>query len=569
MKKLSSIILASLLCTACVDTIILPDDKTVDEDFWQTKADVSSMVNGAYNAMSSTDVLTRLILWGGFRGDEYALVKESDTKGSVMDALEEIEGVNIQTTNMYATWASLYNVINICNIVLEKQQQVPSIDPNYTIGDMQVHRSQMLALRSLCYFYLVRAFRDVPYSTTAFMNSSQDMEMPQLAPDVVLQNCLRDLEEAEANALSPNAYSTTQWRRVGWITRDGINALQADICLWLASVHHSKDYYQRCVDYCEKIIESKKSQHLIRAGQVEESEFPLASATAMFNNVFSTGNAEESIFELQNQSNSAVATFFHKFKNSNSSYGYLRASNIFGETGSVYGNQNSRDLRMFNNVYSGTETFDIRKMVANNGTVTAREARPSLSIPFKRNYIIYRLTDIMLMRAEALVQLMDDDTDLTRLRTAYYMVQAVNTRSIKDDAKSDSLKWSMIGGTNTKFNTKEDAEKYIMLERQRELCFEGKRWYDLLRYHYRHVEGTQYDKTMAQIAQENGSFPDIYADMKVLMTQSKGNARSGIQAKMKTEPYLYMPIPQTDINVSPVLVQNPVWSSGIEYEKSY
>jgi hypothetical protein len=323
------------------------------------------------------------------------------------------------------------------------------------------------------------------------------------------------------------------------------------------------------VDYCEKIIESKKSQHLIRAGQVEESEFPLASATAMFNNVFSTGNAEESIFELQNQSNSAVATFFHKFKNSNSSYGYLRASNIFGETGSVYGNQNSRDLRMFNNVYSGTETFDIRKMVANNGTVTAREARPSLSIPFKRNYIIYRLTDIMLMRAEALVQLMDDDTDLTRLRTAYYMVQAVNTRSIKDDAKSDSLKWSMIGGTNTKFNTKEDAEKYIMLERQRELCFEGKRWYDLLRYHYRHVEGTQYDKTMAQIAQENGSFPDIYADMKVLMTQSKGNARSGIQAKMKTEPYLYMPIPQTDINVSSVLVQNPVWSSGIEYEKSY
>jgi hypothetical protein len=175
----------------------------------------------------------------------------------------------------------------------------------------------------------------------------------------------------------------------------------------------------------------------------------------------------------------------------------------------------------------------------------------------------------MLMRAEALVQLMDDDTDLTRLRTAYYMVQVVNTRSIKDDAKSDSLKWSMINGTNTRFNTQADAEKYIMLERQRELCFEGKRWYDLLRYHYRHVDGTQYDKTMAQITQEGGSFPNIYTDMKVLMTQAMGNAKSGIQAKMKTEPYLYMPIPQTDVNVSSVLVQNPVWSSSNEYEKSY
>ena len=28
-------------------------------------------------------------------------------------------------------------------------------------------------------------------------------------------------------------------------------------------------------------------------------------------------------------------------------------------------------------------------------------------------------------------------------------------------------------------------------------------------------------------------------------------------------------IPQTDINVSPVLVQNPVWSNSNEYEKSY
>lgn len=569
MKKLSSIILASLLFSSCVDTIILPDDKTVDEDFWQTKADVAAMVNGAYNAMGSSDVLTRLILWGGFRGDEYALVKESDTKGSIMDALEEIEGVNIQTTNTYATWASLYSVINKCNIVLERQQEVPSIDPNYTIGDMQVHRSQMLALRSLCYFYLVRAFRDVPYNTQAFMNSSQDMELPQQAPDVVLQNCLRDLEEAEANALSPNAYTTSQWRRVGWITRDGINALQADIYLWLASVHHSKDYYQKCVDYCEKVIESKKSQHVIRAGRVEDSEFPLASATEAFSNIFAGRNAEESIFELQVQSNSAVATFFHKFKNNNSTYGYLRASNIFSETGAVYGNQNNRDLRMFNNVFSGSESFDIRKMVSNGGTITARETRTSRSIPYAQNYIFYRLTDVMLMRAEALVQLMDDDTDLTRLRTAYYMVQAVNTRSIKDDAKSDSLKWTMINGTNTKFNTKADAEKYIMLERQRELCFEGKRWYDLLRYHYRHVEGTQYDKTMAQITQEGGTFPEIYQDMKVLMTQSKGNARSGIQAKMKTEPYLYMPIPQTDINVSPVLVQNPVWSNSNEYEKSY
>ena len=33
-------IVASLLAVACVDTQILPNDKTVEEDFWKSKSDV-------------------------------------------------------------------------------------------------------------------------------------------------------------------------------------------------------------------------------------------------------------------------------------------------------------------------------------------------------------------------------------------------------------------------------------------------------------------------------------------------------------------------------------------------
>ena len=47
MKKYISIILASLAMVSCVDTVLLPDDKTVDEDFWKTKDEVAQMVNGA------------------------------------------------------------------------------------------------------------------------------------------------------------------------------------------------------------------------------------------------------------------------------------------------------------------------------------------------------------------------------------------------------------------------------------------------------------------------------------------------------------------------------------------
>ena len=229
---------------SCVDTVLLPDDKTVDEDFWKTKDEVAQMVNGAYHSMLSADVINRLIVWGDFRSDELKMV--SIDANATVNALTEIDAVNIQTTNTFATWGCLYKVINNCNIVLDKAPEVMEIDPSYTEGDYLTDRSQMLALRALCYFYLVRNFRDVPYSAKSYMTSSQEMNIPQLAPDSVLQLCIKDLEEAETIALDPSAF--TDWRRVGWINRDAVNAILADIYLWLGSVHHDANYYQKCVD---------------------------------------------------------------------------------------------------------------------------------------------------------------------------------------------------------------------------------------------------------------------------------------------------------------------------------
>ena len=48
-----------------------------------------------------------------------------------------------------------------------------SEDPEFTEGDYEVVKAQMLALRSLCYFYLVRAFRDVPYTSRSYEDDSQ------------------------------------------------------------------------------------------------------------------------------------------------------------------------------------------------------------------------------------------------------------------------------------------------------------------------------------------------------------------------------------------------------------
>ena len=64
------ILTAALLMTGCVDTVILPDNKTVDEDFWQKKSEVDAVVATAYAQLRDEAAIRNMIIWGDFRSDE-------------------------------------------------------------------------------------------------------------------------------------------------------------------------------------------------------------------------------------------------------------------------------------------------------------------------------------------------------------------------------------------------------------------------------------------------------------------------------------------------------------------
>ena len=620
---------------SCVDTVLLPDDKTVDEDFWQSKADVSMMVNGAYSKMAAADVVSKLIVWGGFRSDELVLV--NSINDGTRNSLLEIEEVNIETTNAFAEWAPIYSVINNCNIVLEKSEKVMSIDPNYTSGDYETDRSQMLALRALCYFYLVRTFRDVPYTTAAYMNSSQDMTIRQIAPDSLLMKCIADLEEAEKNALSAAA---SGWQRVGWINKEAIHSLLADIYLWRASVKHSAEDYQKCIAYCDMVIESKKANHVQGPMEIVAKEYPLEDGNMAYQSIFGIQNSEESIFELQNATG-AINTYYYKYKDDKSTYGYLRASSIFGSyaASSLGTSPNTYlsmyDYRYWQNTYdvgSGASAFDVRKMTDANGTTSLPTAgiKRSSSKLENQNFIIYRLSDVMLMKAEAMVanemlfdkvyrqtvqqiketymaeglteataenkakkeaiyQLFADDLQrikaeyiaqgLTeaaaetkakadvesrkdiKLRNAFNIVQYVNKRSMDNGGISDSLKWNTYADVQR-------MEELILAERLREHCFEGKRWFDLLRFNYRHVEGIDYSTILAEQGTEASTFVKNHGAMLDIMARKDTEGADARKAKMRTEPYLYMPIPRSDTEICDWLMQNPAYSDNDSYTKN-
>jgi starch-binding outer membrane protein, SusD/RagB family len=75
------------------------------------------------------------------------------------------------------------------------------------------------------------------------------------------------------------------------------------------------------------------------------------------------------------------------------------------------------------------------------------------------NIIIYRLADVLLMKAEALVRTND-------VPGAMLIVNQIRTRA---------------GLADVSASTPEQAIDLILAERKKELAFEGKRWYDLVR----------------------------------------------------------------------------------------
>lgn len=565
---------AVLMLGSCNDFLtIYPTDKTVGKDFWKKKEDVDQMVTGAYSAMTSYNVIERSIVWGAFRSDE--LVKRTSLSNTTMD---NVLAMNLLPTNSYNSWSSFYNVINRCNIVLNHAEGVMAEDPEFTQGDYETVRGQMLALRSLCYFYLVRAFRDVPYTTQSYEDDDQQMQVAQMCPDSVLNYCIQDLKEAETKVMRSGAYGSSSWRNQGYFTRDAVYALLADIYLWKASMNHSQEDYENCVVYADKLINSKDEYHRNNAygsvGGADKDIYHLVDGRIAFSSIFGSNNSSESILEWQfdgdRNSNTALENYYDMSGSSSNhdASGMVEASQIFNSVNDdanqlsgtkVYASKN--DLRFWNNVYLANSSealqLEIRKYVDKTGSNISSPEGRNVGLEkssnnfdnYQRNWIVYRLTDVMLMKAEAQVQLAASDSDAV-LRQAFDLVQVVNKRSMTTNAK-DTLTYS-------DFNSKASMEELVLAERERELCFEGKRWFDLVRYAYRHMDGVNSRQKMADVS----SWPSLPRAFTRAIIRKYDTGGDAVAYKMKSEPFLYWPILRSEVHVNRLLKQNPVYSDN-------
>jgi hypothetical protein len=145
---------------------------------------------------------------------------------------------------------------------------------------------------------------------------------------------------------------------------------------------------------------------------------------------------------------------------------------------------------MYQNCNADREAITKYATKSFTATVSGNEVRGSYTFFTEKNngskWIIYRLPDIMLLEAEALCQKMQEGSDSAiiannrpLLNQAFKLVNAINKRSIcKEQSKITDADTLKLGD----YTTKNLMDELVQRERQRELMFEGKRWYDLVRY---------------------------------------------------------------------------------------
>ena len=575
--------LIGLTQISCSDFLeIKPQNEIIMEQFWTEKADVEGIIAGCYSGLQSSNVVKRMMVWGEFRSENIGIGQNINNDGELEKVLKE----NIDAKNAYTKWEDFYSIINRCNTVLKYAPEVAAKDPAYTQSELSAHIAEVTALRSLCYFYLIRAFRDVPYSSVAFTDDDMKMDLPATKFDDVLDSLIVSLEGVKSMAVKRYPI-TERLYQTGRITQDAIHAMLCELYLW-------KQDYDNCIRYADLVIDAKKAiaeenrtenqrSGTISTNNTEErfNGFPLLSDNSGTNyygeaysmlfgsDSYSRQYDQEIIFQLVFDddprgnsmiANGAVNDFYGNVDNK---IGLVAPSDFLlddiekSNSRNIFADKNKKvDARMYENCNSNqksinkfvTRTVDIDATATSNVKVTYGSAYTGGQN--SSNWIIYRLTDIMLMKAEALTMKLREGVDQATLDyneplldQAFSLINAVNKRSVCETTLTDTL----VRGD---YQTKNLMTTLVYQERQRELMFEGKRWFDLVR-----------------ISRREGSTQTLAAA--ALRKVTTGSTL--IANKLVKMDAIYWPYNYEELKVNLNLVQNPAFSSGEDdsYQRNY
>lgn len=520
--KFASLVAAvSLITTSCDDWLtVYPQTQIVEENFWEDKNDLEGVRYAAYKNMA--DQVEKMIIWGDLRSDLYEQpILKTSNQGNY-DNFKNIIYANIDTTWAYYDWSGMYSTIAYCNKVLQHGEEVLEKDKQFTAAEWTQMKAEMVTMRALSYFYLVRAFKFVPF-TTKIVNSDKDIEyFPQIPALDVLDFLIKDVESVAGQARNRFVRDA---ETKGMITNSAIYALLSDMYLWRASILQGRgmeseaiEGYKQCIYYSEMAVtklneqfEEKKNNagpafssseyiswsndsiytgksiQFMYRNETSRAHFGEVTMTA-YNNIYRYGNSDESIFELQFNSsdgrkNGAVNSMWGASsgthlvttltpKHEDIRYWFSSWNQLVTDrSGENYCLKYASTSPIFDRATIGTANPTIEMTVNNNEY---------------NNWIVYRLSDVLLNNAEARACLMGLKQDVeTNKKVCRRILRMLNRRWYVDLQNGKDVERDLDKDMNYDMdNSGNGADQYfnhVMNTRKIEFVGEGKRWFDLVR----------------------------------------------------------------------------------------
>ncbi|QQS95251.1 RagB/SusD family nutrient uptake outer membrane protein [Sphingobacterium spiritivorum] len=318
-----------------------------------------------------------------------------------------------------ARWDNFYTLISRANYAIKYTPQV------FGEGESELKKQllgQSHALRAIAYFYLVRIWGEVPLITEPYESVEQDLFVKQNTTAEVLAKVEEDLLFATENCAS--SYSGARNRVL--ITKGAAYAYLTQLYMW-------QKKYDKAIAAAQNILGD-----------------PQYSLVAMsdWNDIFVKGSSTESIFEVgynETQTNGLRILYA------------IGSDSDYVPSTSFIASIEQGDLRKAR-IYDVTQVQP-RKIWKFFGQGFNDESAD----PSSNNIVLTRLADIILLKAEAHAQLQQPTEALELLNR----IRRRAGLSVMDEASANNLYGNLVNA--------------ILHERSIELCFEGHRWFDLVR----------------------------------------------------------------------------------------
>lgn len=536
MKRLLLIIMALAMLSSCKKILDKqPTDFIQPSNYYNSEGDLNLALAGVYDLLGN-EYLYASSLWYqlGICTDEAFYQYSSNAYSAPMF-------YQYDYTNPYiiGLWQQCYVGIERANLLITNINR-PVMDEK----KRQAILGEALFLRAYYHFLLVSNYGDVPLKLTPTVNVNS-VAVPRTPAKTVYNQILKDMQDAEGKV-----YTATEIGNASHVSKTAVEAVLARVCLYMAGYPlQDASKYADVISWANKVITS--GEHALR------TTFTPGTATSAYSQIFI--NESQDIYDVKecmweadfntNKNNTAY------FENGKLGTMNLACNNL--DTGFAGGNIRTT-IRLYNRYAAGDLRRDwvIAPFSFNSTATTATRSYYSATniigremgkwrryteplSPAKQQYYngtnfpIIRYADVLLMLAEAENEVNGPTAiaydALNQVRRRGYGLSITAASAVAD---------APAGMSKTQF------KNFIVDERTRELCFEGLRKADLIRWG---IFGPTLAAMVTEITNSNAS------------GTNKITWNTGYFTASSSSRYLLLPIPSSEINVNEAMTQNPGW----------